>query len=101
MVASAYAPLRQHPEGFVIYYRGAPLCKIKNKRYLEKHGLCTGDLLYQRNIVIGQFFERTLDDIYDVFSPHIQVQTRTPTVVTAAFDAGDSDRRSWRSCGRR
>lgn len=44
----------QHPEGFCVYYQGVPLCKIKNKRYLEKHAMCTGDLLYQ--VCINRFF---------------------------------------------
>jgi len=55
-----------NPEGFVVYYHGCPLCKIKNKKYLEKHGLIMGDLLFQRNIVIDRFFEENIDDVMDV-----------------------------------
>ena len=57
-----------------MYHRGVPLCKIKNKRYLEKHAMCTGDLLYQRNLVIGMFFEGTIDDYTELFSAPIKVQ---------------------------
>jgi len=55
-----------NPEGFVVYYNGYPLCKLKNKKYLEKHGLIMGVLLFQRNIVIDRFFEENIDDVMDV-----------------------------------
>jgi hypothetical protein len=48
-----------------VYWKGAPLCKLKNVSYLQKHGIITGDLLYVRNIAIDRFFAATLDDVED------------------------------------
>jgi len=56
------------PEGFVVYHEGLPLCKMKNKEYHQKHGICTGQLGYVRNIIIDRFFEGTVDDVYGLCS---------------------------------
>lgn len=53
------------PEGFVLLWSGMPIAKMKNDRYLDKHGLMTGPLLYCRGIVIERFFAGTLDDVDD------------------------------------
>lgn len=50
----------------MVYYQNAPLCKLKNQSYVQKHGIVTGDLLYVRNIVIDRYFAGTLDDVEDV-----------------------------------
>ncbi|KAL6053261.1 FecR domain-containing protein [Balamuthia mandrillaris] len=59
------------PEGFVVYWQNVPVAKMKNKSYLDKHGLITGNLLYNRNIVIQRYFEGTLDDVQGVLQPSI------------------------------
>jgi hypothetical protein len=41
---------------------------MKNERYVQKHGIITGDLLYVRNISIERFFAETLDDVADVLT---------------------------------
>lgn len=37
-----------NPEGFVVYYKDVPLCKLKNNSYVQKHGIITGGLLNVR-----------------------------------------------------
>jgi len=54
------------PEGFVVYWNGLPVAKMKNKFYTDKHLLITGNLLSNRNIAIERYFNGTLDDVLDV-----------------------------------
>ena len=56
------------PEGWCLWIDGVPLAKMKNTKYLDKHGIITGNALYVRNIVIKRFWEGTLDDVYSVLS---------------------------------
>jgi hypothetical protein len=48
-----------------VYHQDLPLCKLKNQNYVQKHGICAGDLLMQRNVIIERFFQETLDDIWE------------------------------------
>jgi len=59
------------PEGFVVLRDGIPIAKMKNNKYLDKHGLLLGNILYNRNIAIDRYFQGSLDDVQDVFSPDI------------------------------
>eukprot|EP01114_Cavostelium_apophysatum_P024857 TRINITY_DN9909_c0_g1_i1.p1 TRINITY_DN9909_c0_g1~~TRINITY_DN9909_c0_g1_i1.p1 ORF type:complete len:439 (+),score=116.96 TRINITY_DN9909_c0_g1_i1:105-1421(+) len=59
-----------NPEGFVVFDKDAPLCKLKNVSYVEKHGIVTGNLLYVRNIVLERYWKETLDDVEDAIQKH-------------------------------
>ncbi len=37
-----HPPLEQTPEGFVVYWNGLPVAKMKNRFYSDKHLLITG-----------------------------------------------------------
>lgn len=59
------------PEGFVVYWNGLPVAKMKNRFYSDKHLLITGNLLSNRNIAIERYFDGTIDDVLDVLPPPI------------------------------
>ncbi len=65
--------LWQTPEGFVVYWQGMPIAKMKNKGYTDKHLLITGNLLSNRNIAIDRFFAGTIDDVLDVLPAPIHL----------------------------
>ena len=57
----------EYSEGFCIYKDGAPIAKLKNRDYVDKHhAIGAGDILHTRNVVIERFFNGTLDDLMDV-----------------------------------
>lgn len=39
---------------------------MKNKSYVDKHGIVTGDPLSVRNIIIDRFFGDSMDDVADI-----------------------------------
>lgn len=53
----------KNSEGFVAY-SNYPLFKLKNKNYLNLHGLFTGDKMFVRKNVVNLFFSNGLDDVY-------------------------------------
>lgn len=52
----------KNPEGFVAY-SNYPLFKLKNRNYLNLHGLFTGDKMFIRKNIINLFFDGGLDDV--------------------------------------
>lgn len=53
----------KNPEGFVGYVGNYPAFKLKNKKYLELHGVFTGDKAFVRKNLVSLFFKGNLDDI--------------------------------------
>ena len=50
----------------MVYWKGEPVAKMKNKFYSDKHQLITGNMLSNRNIAIERYFGGTIDDVMDV-----------------------------------
>lgn len=67
--SASQAKFGKVPEGFVVYWRGIPYAKLKNKVYSDHHGIVTGNLLSNRNIVIERYFAGSLDDVWDSLAP--------------------------------
>ena len=57
------AQLGEYPEGFVLYTEGVPICKLKNRTYVQAAHAVGGDLKHTRNVVIEAVVLGTLDDI--------------------------------------
>ena len=53
----------KNPEGFVIYVNNYPAFKCKNEKYLNLHGMFTGDSAFIRKNVVHLFFNNRLDDV--------------------------------------
>lgn len=53
----------KNPEGFVAYIDGYPAFKLKNSKYLELHGVFTGDRMFVRKNLVNLFFKGNLDDV--------------------------------------
>jgi len=53
----------KNPEGFVVYINNYPAFKCKNEKYLNLHGMFTGDTLFVRKNIVHLFFNNRLDDV--------------------------------------
>lgn len=60
------------PEGFVIYFGGRPIAKMKNTRYVQLHHVGGGDFKATRNRVIEAYFDGNLDDVYGVLTDRMK-----------------------------
>jgi hypothetical protein len=60
------------PEGFVIYFGGRPIAKMKNTRYVQLHHVGGGDFKATRNRVIDAYFDGNLDDVYGVLTDRMK-----------------------------
>lgn len=59
------------PEGFVVYYREQPLCKMKNRAYNDRHVFYASDLVHMRRLIVERFFAGTTDDVLGFCPPPI------------------------------
>lgn len=51
------------PEGFVMYHKDAPICKLKNRAYVDRHVFYATDLMHMRRLIVDRFFAGTIDDV--------------------------------------
>lgn len=59
------------PEGFVMYYNDAPLCKLKNRAYVDRHVFYASDLTHMRRLIVDRYFAGTIDDVVGFCPPPI------------------------------
>jgi T4 RnlA family RNA ligase len=63
----------EYPEGFVLYdSSGAPIAKMKNKRYVSLHRVGGGDIKHSKNVIVDAIFLGHIDDLYDVLSDRLK-----------------------------
>jgi hypothetical protein len=99
----------QDPEGFVVYWKNQPLCKLKNKMYSAKHPFHSLSLVAMKLNILERFFEKTTDDVMDVLPQAIKdyldelrqkVESETQTAMNlldTMFDVSDEKKQSLKS----
>jgi len=61
----------EYSEGFVVYDRFGPVCKMKNSAYLALHHSLS-DAACTRNAVVDAFFKGSMDDLYPALPEQFQ-----------------------------
>ena len=77
----------EFPEGFVIYWNGKPVAKVKNTKYMQAFSVSGGNKSHAKNVIIQSIFTGNLDDIYTMLIPELQefanmVQEKTRKMFT-------------------
>ena len=68
------------PEGFVMYHQDVPLCKLKNRAYVDRHMFYSSDLAHMRRNIVDRYFAGTVDDIVGFCPPPIVAYSEEMTI---------------------
>lgn len=60
------------PEGYVVYWAGKPVAKMKNSKYLTAFHVSGGNKGHAKNSIILAVFNGSLDDVYSMMIPELQ-----------------------------
>lgn len=71
--ATVKNPDLEYPEGYVLYLNGRPICKLKNRTYVQASRVVGGDHKHTRNLVIEAVVLGTLDDIWKFLADPMKV----------------------------